>query len=311
VTTYRLSFEALEQRSLLSGFTPVQIRAAYGFTQAFHQYGNAAKGQGVTVAIVIAMNAPHAVRDLATYSHRYGLPPADISVTNLGGTTNGGAWYGFTTEAALDVETVHALLPLAKIHLIEAKSPDMFDLVTAEDYASSLSDVNIVSNSWGLPDTKLYGAYPEAFFDLSFNNTRVVYTAAAGDFAGPLWYPAADPRVIAVGGTVLTHNASGYHQKPWLSYTAGASNPARLGPNVSMIGASPGMSIFGPVGFTPSVWGHARGTSLSAPAFAAVVGVADGIRLSRGESPLTTKQVMVGLTPNEFPWVPSFITQFA
>jgi subtilase family serine protease len=288
----------LEPRVTLSapaaGFTPMQLRHAYGFHQAFAEYGPAAKGLGVTIAIVDAYNDPTIQHDLATCSRHFGLPKPDLSVVNLGAAGNTGGVSGWSIEEALDVETIHALLPLAKIVLVEASSPLLQDLAIAEEYAAGIPGVDAVSNSWGAADDP-YGGIANAQYDAGFGaGARIVVAAAAGDSSGPIEYPASLPDVVAVGGTVLSHDRHGYHDRQWLDYSAGYADPAKTGPDVRMIGGPPGMVVYGSSGFGKPTWTHAWGTSLSCPAFCSLVGSIDGVRLQRGEAPITTADVLGG-----------------
>jgi len=211
------------------------------------------------------------------------------------------------------MEAIHAVLPLAKIVLVEAYADDAYDLAIAERTAAALPGVVAVSNSWGLVDRPgdPLNPPPAWWFRGSFDNPNVVYAAGAGDRSGPLFYPADDPGVIGVGGTILTHRHGRYTQRPWLSYTAGLDHPAKTGPDVQLLAGRPGLTIFTTEAFGGPTWVDDWGTSLATPLFCAVMGAVDGVRLARGESPLGTAQVLAGLTPGEVPMVPDFITRFA
>ncbi|HEX4145495.1 MAG TPA: hypothetical protein VHY91_18460, partial [Pirellulales bacterium] len=89
----RLSFETLEIRSMLSadglssdlvefskaaagspagGYTPAEIRTAYGFNNV--AFGSTtANGAGQTIAIVDAYNDPNIASDLATFDAQFGI----------------------------------------------------------------------------------------------------------------------------------------------------------------------------------------------------------------------------------------------
>lgn len=282
------SLESLETRSLLSGFTPHQFREAYGFAP----HG----GAGVTIAVVDAYNDPTILPDLAAYSRHFHLPAADLSVINLGSPGNTGGHEGWSVEEALDVEAIHAVLPGAKIVLVEAASALLTDLAIAEEYAASILGVDAVSNSWGAADDP-YDGWGLAAYDSAFGaNPHVVYAAAAGDASGPLSYPSSLPGVVSVGGVFLRRDRLGaFHDRPWLSYTAGSDNPSKTGPDVRMIGGAPGMQVFGSSGFGGPHWTHAWGTSLSCPLFAAAIGAVDEVREAKGEAPLGTTEVLAKL----------------
>src|SRR5205823_4551178 len=73
-----LGLEPLEERALLTSFTPIQIRHAYGFDRV--AFGDATHGlvagdgSGTTIAIVDAYDDPNVANDLAQFDSTYGLP---------------------------------------------------------------------------------------------------------------------------------------------------------------------------------------------------------------------------------------------
>lgn len=282
------SLESLESRSLMSGLTPAGLRRLEGF-------GPGDRGAGVTIAVVDAYNDPSASLDLLRYSRRYGLPRPDLDVINLGVPDDTAGPEGWSVEIALDIETIHALLPLAKIDLVEAASNSLDDLVAAERYAGSLPGVVAVSNSWGSPGDPIDSFGLDAYEGAFDAGPNIVVAAAAGDASGYVAWPAMMPDVVSVGGMVHRHG----HRQPWLQYT-----PT---PDVRMaVGGPHGLRIA-----SGGEWFAAWGTSLSCPVFCAMVGAADAARSARGESPLGTGQVKAALTPGETPTLPEFIAQFA
>ena len=102
----RLSLENLESRQLLSassfkpdyflipqasttvsGYTPAQIRTAYGFNNV--SFGStAADGRGQTIAIIDAYNDPNISGDLAAFDNQFGIAaPASLKIVNESGGT--------------------------------------------------------------------------------------------------------------------------------------------------------------------------------------------------------------------------------
>src|SRR5690242_7216683 len=68
--------ERLEDRLLLTTYTPAQIAKAYGIDQVY--FGNVkGDGTGQTIAIVGAYDTPNIAADLAQFNSRYGLPNTD------------------------------------------------------------------------------------------------------------------------------------------------------------------------------------------------------------------------------------------
>ncbi len=132
----------------------------------------------------------------------------------------------------------------------------------------------------------------------------MTFVAAAGDGGAPGLYPAYSPNVVAVGGTTLQLNpdgsiagqsawsssgggASQYESRP--SYQAGIGDPgARTIPDVAFLAdRSVGVAVYDsyddPGG---SPWTTMGGTSLGAPAWAALIAIADQGRVAAGGTPL-------------------------
>jgi kumamolisin len=169
---------------------------------------NPSGGSGA-IALVEAYDYPTAANDLAVFSSRFGLPPANLSIVWASGTKPppdpfSGQW---DAEQALDIEWAHAMAPKAKIFLVQAASQNLSDLLTAELVASNLvraAGGGEVSNSWGYMESSSYT--PD---DSYFTIPGVVYFASSGDSPFSLNYPAVSANVIAAGGTSIQRNSSG------------------------------------------------------------------------------------------------------
>src|SRR2546429_2179678 len=63
--------------SVVSGYTPQQVRHAYGFDQVTFSGGVKGDGSGQTIAIVDAFNNPSITSELHTFDSKFGLsdPP--------------------------------------------------------------------------------------------------------------------------------------------------------------------------------------------------------------------------------------------
>src|SRR5260370_33981537 len=179
------------------GYTPAQIRHAYGFDQIMFG-GVQGDGAGQTIAIVDAFDDPNIFKDLDVFDNTFGLPGPASSVltkaTPQGKPHTNSSWAG---EISLDVEWAHAIAPGAHILLVEARSNSLSNLLSAVSYANSQSGVVAVSMSWGGGEVSAETAY-----DSYFTTPGITYTAAAGDSPGAIW-PSTSPTVISVGGTTL------------------------------------------------------------------------------------------------------------
>jgi hypothetical protein len=204
-----LRLEALEQRALLTSFTPIQIRHAYGFDRVGFEDSThslvAGDGQGMTIAVIDAYDDPNIYGDLAVFDSAYGLPaPPNFNKLNqTGGTIFPSANAGWAGEIALDVEYAHAMAPGADILLVEANSTSNSDLDAAVRYAAN-HGAAVISMSFSGSEYA-----NETFEDPVFTHAGVTYLAATGDYGAPGGYPAFSPNVVAVGGTALSLNSDG------------------------------------------------------------------------------------------------------
>ena len=179
----------------VAGYTPAQVRHAYGFDQI------KGDGTGQTIGIIVAYGSPTLVQDVAAFSTAFGLPAAKITVAYPQGTT--ATNIGWALETSLDVEWAHAIAPGAKILVVVARSASLTNLLAAVDYAVSQGAAQI-SMSWGGPEFS-----GETGFDYHFNVPGVTFFAASGDNGAGTSWPAASPYVVSVGGTTLHLDGAG------------------------------------------------------------------------------------------------------
>ena len=98
------------------GYTPAEIRHAYGFDQiAFATSSGAVSGNGAgqTIAIVDAYNDPNIVKDLSAFDSQFGVvaPPKFTVVNERGLSALPSTDAGWSMEISLDVEWAHAIAP--------------------------------------------------------------------------------------------------------------------------------------------------------------------------------------------------------
>ncbi|WP_370354300.1 S8 family serine peptidase [Catenulispora sp. EB89] len=207
------------------GYTPEQLRFAYGVTQS-HE-----RGKGVTVAIVDAYASPtmladanhyamnHDERLLSPSQYREVAPPAYHHLTD-GECEVPADW---AVEEALDVEAVHAMAPQANIVYVAAASCDDTDLMAALQTVVDNHLATIVSDSWGGIPHSAYGdedpatmaGYSALFQRGGQQGISFLFSTgdcgaedpsaqcASGSARPQTEYPAQDPWVTAVGGTSL------------------------------------------------------------------------------------------------------------
>ncbi|MGH3373909.1 MAG: S53 family peptidase [Actinoallomurus sp.] len=296
------------------GYDPVALRAYLGLNGT---------GKGQTVAIVEAWDVRTAVLDAtAKYDAWYGLKPAcsdtvtsdcfKLTITAPAGTrtptTNDelGANASFQLESDMDVQIVHAIAPDAAITVVEGYDDSIDSLMAAVDYATSLHPAAI-SNSWGAAEFA-----DEQAYDGHCKDALCVF--ASGDSGNPGAYPAASPSVLAVGGTTLDAGPAGqvrsetawegsgggispYEPQPDYQSAADPYHTGRGVPDVSF-DADPNSGVasyvvldFPQLSFHYEIWTEIGGTSVGAPAWSAILAVADQERAAHGRPPLTTDDV--------------------
>ena len=323
----------LDDRCLLSGSlpagdTPAQIAAAYGLNAITFTSGGrtvTGNGSGETIALIEMYHDPNLSSDLSTFDQQYNLPTPQLTVVDQAGSQTDDGW---ALEESMDVEWAHALAPGANLLVVEAapgmtNSQALQNLMTAVNTASSTPGVVAISMSWG------FSEFPtETSYDSNFTTPGITYIAASGDSRG-VDYPAASPNVLAVGGTSLTIDSSGNYQsetawndsgggysryEPEPSYQESVQTTGqRSTPDVAF-DADPntGVEVYEtpPTGqgwgqSTPQgSWEVVGGTSLGAPAWAAIIAIVDQGRALAGAGSLTgatqTLPALYGLSSTDF-----------
>jgi len=232
------------QESASSGFggqvyTPRQMRIAYG-VESLCQQGYTGKGQ--TVVLIESFGSPTIQADLDAYSQRFKLPltkvdmRAPLSMRAASGTEDAKGW---AVETTLDVETVHAIAPDAKIVVLTSPVAETQGVLGLpefrwlQQYAVDNQLGNIISQSYGASELSLDDAAGRAelrqwndFYQRATTQQGMTFVASSGD-GGPTNYateedartrqlasvpttsfPANSPWVLTVGGTVLSITGS-------------------------------------------------------------------------------------------------------
>jgi hypothetical protein len=306
-----------------TGYTPAQVRHAYGFDQ-INFGGVVGDGTGQTIAIVDSYDDPTIGSDLVQFDRAFGLPdPAFQKVNQVGGQLLPAASATWSIEIALDVEWAHAIAPGARILLVEANSNNNSDLFAAVSYAARQPGVSVVSMSWGTPEFPTEAA-SDGVFTTPTGHPGVTFLAAPGDNGAPGSYPSASPNVIAVGGTTLTLGAGG----TWLgesAWSGGAGGPSAYEPQpLDQLGMVPqtaayrttpdvaydanpatGFPIYDSYNYPAwAPWAEFGGTSAGAPQWAALVAIADQGRALAGlgslDGPSQTLPALYQLPASDF-----------
>jgi kumamolisin len=237
------------------GLAPCQVATAYDVEPLL---ANGTDGAGYRLAVVDAYSSDEdqaqLTRDLGDFDAEFGLPsggvnflypvtgPSDLNSTNVN--------TGWSVEDALDLEWARAAAPGATIDFTFSPNPGV-GLYEAVDWLVSHETANAISMSWGEPDVGVYNAFDmpcssacNATTDGSYAILSPVLQfaaaegisvfAASGDCgsadgtgAVATNYPASDPYVTGVGGTVLNVSASGTYlsEEGWSGNASGTTSP--------------------------------------------------------------------------------------
>ncbi|HEX7660789.1 MAG TPA: S53 family peptidase [Pseudonocardiaceae bacterium] len=293
--------------------TPV-LSGAYGAPELWQ---TRIDGTGTTVAVVVSFGDPNAAEVLNEYSAEHGLPPADVTViTPAGplpdcGTPAEAARLGcadWVGETDLDIVMVHLIAPGA--HILIAATPvnetqgfvGMPEMMDSIQYIAEHGLADVMSLSFGTPEDDFPALTDPTTLDYGFRAARsagIPVIAASGDCGATdntadsrsqcqdvfpyrvVGWPASDPLVTAVGGTVPNLDANGNRLGPdplWPESGAGLSKtygrPSWQRNVAGIIGSDqrsiPDVTMAGTVG-----------TSESSPLFAGVLALATQLRGGR------------------------------
>jgi len=310
------------------GLSPCAIARAY---DAAPLEANGTNGTGRRIAVVDAYSAAEGQSqlesDLATFASDSGLAVGNVSfdypVPTSANLNASGTNSGWALEDALDLEWARGAAPGATIDMTFSPNPDA-GLYDAIDWIVAHGSADVVSMSWGEPDTGVFNAFSgpctaacNASTDGSYQILGPVvelgaaegisFFAASGDCGAAdgtsglaTNFPASDPYVTGVGGTVLelgtndsydaetgwSGNASGAvspgcsnqggsgggyapFPEPW--WQSGVTDPSALRgvPDVSIDAANPVAVVVG--GSAEGV----IGTSVGTPIWAGIAAIAD------------------------------------
>src|SRR5579863_6058536 len=271
----RTDIQGLVAPNTPGGYAPDDLQLAYDLTA-----DSKSNGGDRTVAIVDAYDDPNVESDLNVYRAKFAMAACTSGngcFTEQKFTSQANA--GWAGEISVDVDMVSAMCPNCKILLVEAASPSMADLSTAEQYATAHADY--VSNSWS-------GDEGAKTYDNDYKVGCGAITAATGDLGHNLTaqWPAILPTVIGVGGTNLTSinprietawsgagsGCSKVYAKPtFQSMSTGCSMRAEADISADA-DPSTGVAIYD--SYRQSGWVVFGGTSVAAPMVAAAFALA-------------------------------------
>jgi subtilase family serine protease len=242
-------------------FTPQALQSAYN-VGPLHQAGW--NGKGITIAILDSYGSDTMAHDLHVFDQAFGVQAMcgeegvtcqpgmpTFSQLAINGTpeTKGQPGNGthlqdkaaWALEVALDVETSHAMAPMANILLVHSNNAETLgvqgfpNLMKAEDYVVSNHLAQVISQSFASSEDA-FGSYKSlqnlryAFQDAAANGVTVLgssgddgstnFTKSPVHTGGTLIpypaveWPASDPLVTGVGGTYLCTDPNASENQP-------------------------------------------------------------------------------------------------
>ena len=271
-------------------FTPQAIQSAYDLGPL---YAAGLNGRGITIAIVDSYGSDTMAHDLHVFDQAFGLQPMcgeegvtcaagmptfsqlhlQGSPSTTGQPANNGpgledrsAW---ALEVALDVETSHAMAPMANILLVTAPTAETLgvqgfpDMMNAEQYVVDHHLANVISQSFASAEEAFGSAQSllnlrHAYISAAANGVTVLGSSGDGGVAngtkqsllgkgaggvGPnqlipfasVEWPASDPLVTGVGGTYLCTDPTAGTNDPRTLY-AGPAARCKANPTQTEVG---------------------------------------------------------------------------
>jgi subtilase family serine protease len=325
--------EQLDERCLLSGLTPTQVTKAYGLDSIYFSTPTGqvkGDGTGQTIALIEAYHDPSLRSDLMAFDREFNLPdPPQLIIANQAGSVTNSGW---ALEESMDVEWAHAIAPGATILVVEAHSQSRQSLLAAVNAARRTPGVSAISMSWGFNEIATQAQY-NSIFTTPPGHRGITFFAASGDSGqtGGSEWPAVTPTVVSVGGTSLNLSVSGRYQSEtaWVDSSGGLSRfqrepgyqrsvqgtGKRSTPDVAFDGdPDTGVRVYQSSLFSgQSSWQVVGGTSLGAPAWAAIIAIVNQGRALAGKPSLDgatqTLPALYNLPSSDFNVVPPLSTR--
>ena len=252
----------------LNGYTPAQLRTAYGFDSSF-------SAEGVKIAVVCAFDNVALSYNTEMFCRNFNLPLPDISVHYPFGkadiTTE--SWI---TESSLDVQWISVFAPKAQIMCVFAKNALTDNMLSAVEYAKTLKP-DIISMSFGTVESADF-LQTNRIFDTS----GIIFVSSSGNTPAIPHFPSSSPHVLSVGATelILNGNHTRLSESVWKNTGSGTSGLFPIPPyQLHMNGINtltegqrgvPDVSFCGSRSYGASIfvssrggWTTAGGTSLS------------------------------------------------
>ncbi|QBD77484.1 hypothetical protein EPA93_16395 [Ktedonosporobacter rubrisoli] len=202
-------------------YGPQQIHKAYNIQPLLD---GGTTGQGQTIVIIDAFQAPKIKNDLHVFDQTFGLNDPTLNIIAPDGLTpfdpSNPTHIQWSAEITLDVEWAHAIAPDATIDLVLAKSGEDADILSVIKYAIDNNLGAVINMSFGEAEScvsqQILKQEHALFFEAAYKGITLVTasndsgaaqaTCDGNSYFLSTGYPASDPLVTAVGGTKLDTN---------------------------------------------------------------------------------------------------------
>jgi kumamolisin len=304
-----LSLDTCMRQLLARCYSPPLVQRAYGLDR-LHRAG--IDGRGTTIAIIMNPVA-QGVESLELQSRTYGLPRPHVTIAQPAGDPGVPGTGNAAIEGTLDLQAAHTAAPRARLLYLAVPAPSLdgdvlldAPLAAAVD-AAIAAKADVISMSFGGVEQE-YPRFRAALKRAARAGIPAVTgsgdqgVALPGHRGRQSFYPAADPNVVALGGTLLTLDGQGRRQmadvawgpdglggasgggvsrlnaRPsWQRTLPGTRTRGRNYPDVSMLGAQSGafvVAFSAPAAPTHQEFLPIAGTSVATPLFAGVLALA-------------------------------------
>lgn len=236
-----------------AAFTPQELRTAYGVTSLINR---GITGKGQTVVVIVSYGSPTLQHDLDQFSQRFNLPHVTVDVRAPIGDVpfdqSNSEMTGWAGETSLDVETIHAIAPDARIVVLTSPVDETEGTVglpefrRLEEYAVQNHLGTIISQSWGASEVSLNDQMGrdelqqwDAFYKEATTQEGITFVTGSGDNGVTDYknvgrqisttpttsFPSDEPWVLSAGGTRLTTNTAGtsFKETAWNGSGGGVS----------------------------------------------------------------------------------------
>jgi kumamolisin len=280
-------------------FSPADLAAAYGFNAVYARGITGSTDRGSTIAIATAYGFDR--NDLTRFWADAAISRTADDIELL--------WVDRPNDTAhiettIDVQWASSLAPTAPVLVYASAEASAHGFLRVYDRIVSDNRAAVMTTSWGVCEQQLSRTYLEQAHILFQRAAAqgITVLAASGDRGtddcetGGLSvdFPAADPYVLAVGGTRLRNDGVFANEVAWMGSGGGTSMiwpapPWQMHPSSYRVLADVALQADPSPGFLSRFDGRALvlgGTSLAAPAWAALLALVNQGRADHANAPL-------------------------